>query len=371
MDAQQFLAEFGHIANAPCGVENLRQMVYQLAVTGKLTARGQLREDSAELLASVEAARTRMISEKAYKRMLELESEPVQSPAAIALPESWCWSRLLDLGEINPRNEAPDELLAAFVPMSGVPQLHKAPIASETRRWGEIKKGYTHFAEGDVMLAKITPCFENGKAAVVRRLAGDSGVAAGTTELHVFRPIHEGILPEYVYLFLKSPLFTADGESSMTGTAGQKRLPTEYFATHAFPLPPTEEQVRIAAKVDELMILCDQLEQQQQARRKSQKALRESTLQALAGSESLDALQKNWGRLNSSFDLLFSSPQDTDDLVAGLKGIATRGLLSEASAMDTRIDQIKIDCASLRAHYANIGIMRRQQPAGLAGPETS
>lgn len=317
MDAQQFLAEFGHIANAPGGIGKLRQMIYQLAVTGSLTTRGENEEDAGDLLASISEARQRLIRNKKYKRTLELESEPIRPHEGILLPESWRWSRLLDIGEINPRNDAPDDQLAAFVPMSGVPQLHRASIVAETKRWGEIKKGYTHFANGDVVLAKITPCFENGKAAAVEGLPGDTGIGAGTTELQVFRPIHPGILSKYVYLFLRSPLFTVEGEKNMTGTAGQKRVPTDYFATRAFPLPPTEEQFRIVTKVDQLMALCDKLEAQQKARRTLQNNLRQSTLQAVASATSPQALQTSWARLADNFGQLFSEPGD----VAAFKGL--------------------------------------------------
>lgn len=328
MDALQFLAELEHIANAQGGIAHLRTMIYQLAVTGSLTPRGDTVEDAGQLLANISEKRQSLILAKQYKRMLELESEPVLPPQGIALPATWRWTRLLDIGEINPRNDAPDNQLAAFVPMSGVPQHHRAGIVAETKRWGDIKKGYTHFADGDVVLAKITPCFENGKAAVVEGLPGDAGIGAGTTELHVFRPIHTGILPEYVYLFLRTPFFTVEGEQSMTGTAGQKRLPTDYFATRAFPLPPSEEQARIVAKVDELMILCDQLEQQQQDRRKLQDILRQSTLQAVASAQAAHELQASWSRLQSNFGCLFSEPGDVRQFRDVLFDLSLRGLLS-------------------------------------------
>ncbi len=337
MDAQQFLAEFGHIANAPGGIAQLRQMIYQLAVTGSLSERGEDKEDASDLLANIGETRQRLIRDKQYKRMLELESEPISPHQGISLPESWCWSRLLDIGEINPRNDAPDDQLAAFVPMSGVPQIHKAPIVAETKRWGEIKKGYTHFANGDVVLAKITPCFENGKAAVVEGLPGDTGIGAGTTELQVFRPIHPGILPGYVYLFLRSPLFTVEGEKNMTGTAGQKRVPTDYFATRAFPLPPTEEQSRIVAKVDELMALCDQFKVQQQAHRKLQNALRQSTLQAVASATSPHELQTTWARLADNFGRLFHAPENVGQLRDLILDLAVHGLLVDQSEADEPI----------------------------------
>lgn len=157
---------------------------------------------------------------------------------------------MLDLGEINPRNRATDDELAAFIPMSGISQVHHGVLVSETRQWVEIKQGFTHFANGDVVLAKITPCFENGKAAVISGLDNPNGIGAGTTELHVFRTIHPEVLSTYIYLFLRSPFFAFEGERNMTGTAGQKRLPTEYFATRAMPLPTFAEQERIVAKVD-------------------------------------------------------------------------------------------------------------------------
>jgi type I restriction enzyme, S subunit len=105
-------------------------------------------------------------------------------------------------------------------------------------------------------LAKITPCFENGKSAVFRNLTG--GIGAGTTELHIVRPLF--VDQDYILLFVKSPHFIETGIPKMTGTAGQKRVPTEYFARSPFPLAPLAEQHRIVAKVDALMALCDQLE---------------------------------------------------------------------------------------------------------------
>jgi type I restriction enzyme S subunit len=363
MDAKQFVAEFGHIANAPGGLANLRQMIYQLAVTGSLTPRGQSEEDAGLLLARIGEERQRLIRAKQYKRLLELESEPISPPQGIVLPSTWRWTRLLDIGEINPRNDAPDKQLAAFVPMSGVPQVHRAAIVAETKRWGDIKKGYTHFANGDVVLAKITPCFENGKAAVVEGLPGDPGIGAGTTELQVFRPIEAGVLPAYVYLFIRSPLFTVEGERSMTGTAGQKRVPTDYFATRAFPLPPSEEQSRIVAKVDELMALCDQLEQQQQDLRKLQNVLRQATLQALASAQSLHELRTSWQRLQTSFGGLFSEPEDVRDFKGLILDLAVNGRLLQPASAPSNASVLLEQIAEARSKWANTAEGQEQKEA--------
>lgn len=342
MDAQQFLAEFGHIANAPGGVQQLREMVYQLAITGTLTSQLDTDGDAHELLADISTLRNRLIREKSYKRLPKLENEPLDIPSAKEIPTSWCWTRLLDLGEISPRNDAPDEADASFIPMSGFSEFHMGALAPQAEKWAHIKKGFTHFKNGDVVVAKITPCFENGKAAVIDGLPHEIG--AGTTELHVFRPIHPGILPGYIYLFLRSPYFAMEGEKCMTGTAGQKRLPTEYFATRALPLPPSTEQSRIVAKVDELMALCDKLEAQQQARRKLQNNLRLSTLQAVANATSPHELQTTWTRLANNFGQLFRVQEDVavfkglilDLAVSGkLLGIGQRPASSGAELLDS------------------------------------
>jgi type I restriction enzyme S subunit len=163
---------------------------------------------------------------------------------------------MAEIGLLSPRNEAPENRKTSFIPMPLIPAEYGAAHGQEVRPWGEIKKGYTHFADGDVGLAKITPCFENGKSTVFRDLAG--GIGAGTTELHIVRPIF--VDANYLLIFLKSPHFIETGIQRMTGTAGQKRVPFEYFAYSPLPLPPLAEQHRIVAKADELMALCDRLE---------------------------------------------------------------------------------------------------------------
>jgi len=145
----------------------------------------------------------------------------------------------------------------SFVPMPLISNRTDGAHNAETRRWGEIKKGYTHFANGDVGLAKITPCFENEKAVVFEDL--ESGVGAGTTELHIARPLIDDIDRRFLLLTMKTPSYLENGEAKMTGTAGQKRVPRSYFELTPFALPPISEQKRIVAKVDELIALCEQL----------------------------------------------------------------------------------------------------------------
>lgn len=262
MNAKMLLENFGYIANAPGGMKRLREMIYYLGVTGALCRQDPTEGNGTLVLAQFEKEKQNRISAGTFKRSPKLENlRDTFSESLPVIPKTWTWTRLVDIGEISPKNEAEDDAMASFAPMSAISEMHGVSVQLENRPWETIKKGFTHFANGDVVVAKITPCFENGKAAVIRNLP--NGIGAGTTELHVVRPL-SGIEPAFIYIFLRSPYFKTVGEGYMTGTAGQKRLPSEYFATRPFPLPPTAEQKRIVAKVDELMALCSKLEAQQQ-----------------------------------------------------------------------------------------------------------
>jgi len=169
------------------------------------------------------------------------------------------WCRLGDLGIINPRNHIADDLDVSFIPMTMISEKYDKHPDYESRKWKEIKSGFTHFAKDDVAVAKITPCFENSKACVFKNLLNDYG--AGTTELHVFRGFFDCLNPEYIYLNVKTQRFLADGERIMRGVAGQQRVPTAYFSNFLIPLPPLPEQHSIVEKINQLMQCSIELEQ--------------------------------------------------------------------------------------------------------------
>ena len=350
MDARQFLAEFGHIASAPGGVQRLREMIYNLAITGDLTRQLADDGDARSFLQLIERRKAELIARKAFKRSANLEGQPLVTHENIKLPATWCWSRLVDIGEINPKNEAANDSLVSFIPMSGIPQMHMGKLVMESRPWEQIKKGFPHFANGDVVLAKITPCFENGKAAVIAALA--NGIGAGTTELHVVRPLQGLVEPAYIYIFLRSPYFAVAGQGSMTGTAGQKRLPTEYFATRAFPLPPAAEQKRIVAKVDELMALCDKLEAQQQRREKYCKLTRDTVFTKLAIARTSDEVRVAWHRVEAAALLLLDSPESIESYKGAILDLAVSGLLLDRSEQsDTTGVELLRDIAERRTAW--------------------
>ena len=158
----------------------------------------------------------------------------------------WPLKPIGEICEVNPRlprgHSVTDDQIVSFVPMAAVDEVSGTIQAHQTRPYAEVKKGYTHFKDGDVLFAKITPCMENGKAAIASELAG--GLGFGSTEFHVLRARGE-VLPEWLFYFIRQPAFRREAKRNFTGTAGQQRVPTTFLASATLPVPPLPEQRRI------------------------------------------------------------------------------------------------------------------------------
>lgn len=304
------------------GSERLRDFIIELALTGKLGTYDPC-DESAELL--VERARLKIASQK--RRAVE-----GLDPAPFPLPVGWVWSQPQVLGLIAPRNEMADEREVGFVPMPLVPVDYRQHLRFERRKWGEVRKGYTHLADGDLAVAKITPCFQNRKSAVVDGLP--NGVGAGTTELLVLRPAEGVVEPKFLLLYFKSPMFMRGGVARMTGTAGQQRVPLDYFAAAPLPLPPIAEQKRIVAKVDQLMALCDELEVKQATQRENEDRLAKAALGALVSAETREELEIAWARVSENFDPLTTRHDSVAALSNAVLWLATHGRLGTGRASD-------------------------------------
>lgn len=162
------------------------------------------------------------------------------------LPETWAEVRLIDVCELNPpllTEERPsDDLPVTFVPMSAVNESAGVIDKPEVRTFGDVAKGYTSFRERDVLFAKVTPCMENGKAAVAGQLV--NGLGFGSTEFHVLRST-SAVLPEFVFGFVRQQAFRDRAASAFVGTGGLQRVPPDFFARVRLPLPTLPEQQRI------------------------------------------------------------------------------------------------------------------------------
>jgi len=159
----------------------------------------------------------------------------------------WPIVPLLAVCTLNPKLEVDVRPAAdtrvTYVPMAAVDERLAGITAPEVRNYAEVQKGYTPFAEGDVLFAKVTPCMQNGKAAIASDLIG--GIGFGSTEFHVLRPDTRLILAEYLLHFVRQRQFREQAKAAFVGTGGLQRVPPDFFKRVKLPLPSLPEQRRI------------------------------------------------------------------------------------------------------------------------------
>jgi type I restriction enzyme S subunit len=195
------------------------------------------------------------------------------------LPKGWTWKKLGEVCEINPKipNKLTisDELEIQFLPMKLVEEETGKTNFSETRRYGDVKKGYTAFVDQDVIFAKVTPCMENGKIAVVENLK--NGIGFGSSEFHVLRTANS-MIPRYLFHFLVQKRTRSEAENSMTGAVGLRRVPKQFLENYPIPLPPLPIQRAIVTKIEEIFSELDHGVAQLKAAQQQLKVYRQAVL---------------------------------------------------------------------------------------------
>ena len=169
------------------------------------------------------------------------------------LPNNWVWVRLGEVVEVNPNKikmDIEEDKLIDFIPMKNVSESSSEIIEKNFEKFKDLQKGYTQFIENDILFAKITPCMENGKTAIITDLKEKIGY--GSTEFHILRSSRI-INNKLLYNFLKQKRFREDAKYNMTGSVGFRRVPTEFMKNYPIPLPPLEEQQEIVRILDEVL----------------------------------------------------------------------------------------------------------------------
>ena len=193
-----------------------------------------------------------------YYEKIDSEVRCIDDELPFEVPENWSWCRLSNACIINPKNNIDYDLPVSFVPMTLIKDGYTNQFAEEQRKWKEVKRGFTHFADNDVGFAKITPCFENRKSVVFRNLC--NGYGAGTTELYILRALPNTLLPEQLLFIVKSEMFISGGKQSFSGAVGQQRVDKEYVCNFLCPVPPFSEQIEIADSVQRYIDILDKIE---------------------------------------------------------------------------------------------------------------
>ncbi|MBF7066834.1 restriction endonuclease subunit S [Campylobacter volucris] len=209
------------------------------------------------------------VLQKAFNPLKDTTKENYQ------LPQGWEWKSLGEICEINPRNKVDDEINISFISMDKILDGYNNKFSYVIKKWKDVKKGFTHFKQGDIGLAKITPCFENKKSVIFNNL--ENGIGAGTTELHIIR-VGNHIISKFLLWFFKTEKFIKNGILNMTGATGHKRVPKDFIKNLQIPLPPLQEQEQIASYLDELSLNIKDLKQNYQAQIKNLQELKKSLL---------------------------------------------------------------------------------------------
>ena len=256
----------------------LRQKILDLAIRGKLVPQDPNDEPASVLLERIRAEKQQMVKDGKlkpkdikndtvifkdddnlhYEKFSDGIVKCIEDEIPFDVPNNWEWVRIKTACVINPRNSIDDNTEVSFVPMANIKEGYANKFISDIRVWKKVKKGYTHFANNDIGIAKITPCFENKKSVVFSSLI--NGYGAGTTELYILRTISSLVIPEYLLNFVKRDDFIAGGVLTFSGDVGQQRVTKDYVANYLFTLPPLNEQQRILNAVHTATSLIESIE---------------------------------------------------------------------------------------------------------------
>lgn len=170
----------------------------------------------------------------------------------------WETVRLGDICELNPRKSEVKDFdgNVSFVPMAVVSETDMYFSVQEQRPLKEVYTGYTYFRDDDVLLAKVTPCFENGKSGLAKNL--ENGIGFGSSEFFVLRANPVRVLPEYIYYIINSNRFISEGTPQMTGTGGLRRLTKDFVLNYPVSLPLLDEQRKIVNQTEEEIAIVEQ-----------------------------------------------------------------------------------------------------------------
>lgn len=326
MTPEAFFENFAYLADAPNGVQKLRELILQLAVRGKLVPQDPTDEPAAKLLERIRAEKARLVKEKKIRKADPLP--PVTATdAPYTLPQGWVWVRLADCLEYDAAakvepNEIP--LNAWLLDLEDIEKGSSRVLSRKTFQERQAQSNKGRFLVGDVLYGKLRPYLNK----VV--VADDDGYC--TTEIISLRAFR-GVSPEYVKYFLRSRDFL-DYVNSKTYGVKMPRLGTEDGKKALFPVPPSKEQLRIVAKVDQLMAFCDKLEARQQMSLRKLLRLNNAALDRLTSATGADAFTAAWQLVRDGFDLLYTTQETIGKLRQGILLLAVQGRLVPQQSSD-------------------------------------
>lgn len=358
MEAKQFIAEFGHIANAPSGVDELRKLVLHLAVTGKLVS--SIGKATAKtFIEEIENAQQERIALKEIKQNKKIEPLPSRFPFEI--PNSWQWVRFGNLchfvaGRTPPRKESIYWNTGEYPWFSIADMNHQEVItvSSETVSQEAREKSFkcSPVKAGTLIMSfKLTI----GRLSVL-------GVDAYHNEAIISIFPFASKLNDYFLKCLSGFDLSSGNKAAIKGNT----LNQDSISNILVAVPPKDQIPALLAKVDELMSICDKLEEQQKQKRRVQNQLRQASLWALTEASNPFEVKQHWLRLRDNFSSLFSSAEDTIDFSDHIKELAVKGLLCRGDSNVADLGRARSQRSELLNCYLEKKLMRKQKSISVA-----
>jgi type I restriction enzyme S subunit len=327
MKLETFFKHFDLLAEAPNGVQKLRELILDLAVRGKLVPQDANDEPAAVLLERIKKEKERLVKEGDIKKEKSLPAIK-DNEIPYDLPKSWEWVRLGNIGETNiGLTYSPSDISD-----TGIPVLRSSNIQSGKIYLTDLKRVNTKIKESNfVHKGDLLICARNGS----KHLVGKTALIQDLPEVMAFgafMAIFRSRCNEYLLYFINSPLFRRMIDDVNTTTINQ--ITQQNLKSTIFPLPPLNEQKRIVTKVDELMKLCDELEARQKKKRETRILINNAALNKLLTADTPETFTKNWQRIGDNFDILYSAPENIGKLRQAILQLAVMGKLVPQNAND-------------------------------------
>lgn len=353
MDTRKFLSEFEHIVSATGGLQRLRELVLQLAVSGRLVQHDQNEESVEPALLEAKLLKTQ------FEADLELRNTRLYPPLRedeypYEIPKHWQWERLEQIACYIQRGKQPNYINSGTALAVSQKCIQWTGLNLSAARYvDEVSLnsyGEERFLQPGDLLWNSTGTGTVGRVAIYD--IGKNVKAVADSHVTIIRL--SNFVPRYVWSVLASPwiqvrIAPEHKDSIVTGTTKQVELATSSVRALAIPCPPIAEQQRIVIKVDELMALCDKLEAQQQEGITLRKITRSSVLNSLSSAETISDLKTSWNRLENNIHLLLQEPEDIEQFKIMVLELAISGKLNirESSVSHETLERMQARKRSL------------------------
>ncbi len=336
------------------GIKKLRELILELAVRGQLVPQYGTDEPADALLEKLNHQQADMFARGLIKKPKPL-AKITGDDTPFVIPSGWEWCRISQLGH-DWGQKVPDNKFT-YIDVGSIDK--ELGLVSEPTVLGASKapsRARKLVRQGTVIYSTVRPYLLN--IAVVTEDFEPEPIAS--TAFAIVHPF-EGVLADYLYRYLRSPTFISYVEGCQTGIA-YPAINDKQFFSGLVPLPPTAEQQRIVAKVDELMRLCDALERQAEDSLKAHQTLVETCLATLTNSQTPEELTQNWTRIEAHFDTLFTTEESVDQLLEAVVSLAVQGRLSEQSSADNPFGSYWNEIRSTKNSLASKLGARKKKP---------